>query len=336
MNLNKVLENELIFLNEFKFKCIMISTTSKHDADFKLLPRRQFNNFGIISLMINDIDFLKSTLLYFDDKVDNIFIDIEQKQKVNLYKIAKNIIKKSELRTVKPNDTTVESCDILIRKYFNDNLINKKIIIIGTGNIAFKIALRLAERQAEVYIKGRTQTKEIDTVHSLNSILPKFSGQVYSYNELKNLDKVNSIISFISGEFEEESSLNKFISKETIIIDGGINNFNSSYVNKLLKNQIEVIRLDTRIAIPYQFMNMNDYIKQFFENIYGSNVLDGTNIVAGGLIGQEGSVIVDNIKEPNQIIGVADGAGGVKSYEQLTEKNRYAIQKVREKISGFH
>lgn len=44
-------------------------------------------------------------------------------------------------------------------------------------------------------------------------------------------------------------------------------------------------------------------------------------------------VIVDNIKQPNQVIGIADGSGGVKSNEQLCGSDRKSIQGIQEAIS---
>src|SRR5699024_9836335 len=123
----------------------------------------------------NDIEALRETIFYFDGKVDSIYVDVEQKQDINLFGIARKMIRHSNLVAVKPNDTTLESCDLLIRYQFNDDLYDKKVIVVGTGNLASKIAVRLAERQAKVFIKGRTLEKEKNLVNKFNPLTRFFS-----------------------------------------------------------------------------------------------------------------------------------------------------------------
>jgi len=43
----------------------------------------------------------------------------------------------------------------------------------------------------------------------------------------------------------------------------------------------------------------------------GHGKLDGIPVVAGGTIGHRDDVIVDSIREPTRVVGVADGRGGI-------------------------
>jgi len=43
----------------------------------------------------------------------------------------------------------------------------------------------------------------------------------------------------------------------------------------------------------------------------GSAVLSGVPVVAGGVIGRRGSVVIDSVKNPSRVIGIADGLGGL-------------------------
>lgn len=332
MGLIKQFYDELTYLKEFNISSIMISTTAKHALEFRVLPRRSISNMGISSFMINDETKLEETLSFFDGNVDNIYIDVEQKQFLNLFEIARKIVKKSKVITVKPNDTTIESCDSLIRHSLNDDLYNKNIIVIGTGNLASKIAIRLAERQANVYIVGRTAEKEKKVAEAINLFLPKHTSLIKPI-DLINTEKANVIVSFLSGQFNREEEIMPLITTDTLIIDGGINNFSSDFIKEILMNNVQITRLDTRIALSYQLLLDDDYTRSFFTDIFGQSVVQETQIVAGGYIGDEGTVIVDSIKNPNQIIGIADGSGGVKAREQLSEADRDRIQKIKKIIS---
>lgn len=325
------LKFEFEFLKKHKFKSIAISTTAKHAVDIIVLPRRVFGDNGISSFIINDNQTLEKILIYFDGIVDIIYVDTELKQKINLYKIAKDTVKESDIIAIKPNDTTVESLDVLIREKYSDNLIDKKILIIGSGNLASKIATRLAERQAYVFIKARTITKTDKTVAAINMFLPKNGYKIDKLEDGHDL-KLDIIISAISSEFTDEATIKPFINRETLLIDVGINNFRVDFIKNLLINGNEILRLDTRIALPYQMIKQNNYTQNFFTNVIGEKEVKGIIMVAGGIIGKEGSVIVDQINQPTQIIGIADGSGGVKKNETSEERKR--IETITKYISA--
>lgn len=336
MSFREDLLKEMDYLADHVHNAITISTTAKHATDYLLLPRRYALNTAISNFLINDSELLKDMLNYFDGKIDTIFIDVEQKQEINLFKIAKDRVKQSQLIAVKPNDTSLESCDLLIRNQFNDDLIDKNVLVIGTGNLASKIAIRLAERQANVYLKGRTKQKEHTVVHGINAFLPKFAPSIKTFDYVETVKKTDVIVSFLSGHFEEEDLLYKYIGVNTFIVDGGINNFSREFVMRVLDQHTTMIRLDARIALPYQFSSIFDYTTSFFDDVYGKSEMHHTPIVSGGFIGSEGMVIVDNINQPNQIIGVADGSGGVKKDEQLNKSDRKSIREIQQAIAANH
>ncbi|WP_188634346.1 NAD(P)-binding domain-containing protein [Lentibacillus kapialis] len=333
MEIIEQFQQELDYLNNQKHSSIMISTTAKHALSFRVLPRRSILNTAMSCFMINDAKLLKKALLFFDGLVDYIYIDIEQKQDLNLFEIARSIVKKSNLTTVKPNDNTLESCDMLIRNHLKDDLLNKDIAVVGTGNLASKLATRLTERQANVYIMGRTNEKEKTVTEALNLFLPKHTSEVKPFEEIQSKKKVDIIVSFLSGQMSKEDRLLSLIDEDTFVIDGGINNFSSSFIQRMLSANVKVTRLDTRIALPYQMLLEHDYTQSFFNEVFGHATINDVLVAAGGYIGGEGTVVVDNLKQPNQVIGIADGSGGVKANEQLSEADRNSIRKIEKAIS---
>src|SRR5699024_6974136 len=135
------------------------------------------------------------------------------------------------------------------------------------------------------------------------------------------------------GQFKEESVLHPLINEETFILDAGINNFSCEFIEKVLLNHIHIFRLDTRIALPYQFLLNDNYVQDFFSNVLGMSSINRVEVASGGYIGPEGTVIVNNIKSPNQIIGIADSSGRVKSHEQLNARNKERIPTINQSIS---
>ena len=333
MSIINKLNAELEFITLYKHTSILISTTAKHTFDFRVFPRRVIEDNAMACFMINDEQLLEDTLQFFDGKVDYIYIDVELKQKINLFEIAQQTVQKSKLIAAKPNDNTLESVDLLIRNQYNDNLLGKKILVIGTGNLAGKIAIRLAERQADVYVKGRSLLKQKEFVNAVNLLLPKFANPIKTLEKDLKENTLDIIVSAISATFEDEDILYPVINSETFIIDVGINNFSNNFIQKVLMQNVNLVRLDTRIALPYQFLSKHDYVEAFFRDVFGRAKISNVPVVSGGFIGEKGSVIVDTIKEPTQIIGIADGRGGVKVNGELGKEERSRIQTIRQSIS---
>src|SRR5699024_2028722 len=248
MSIYEDLVKEWDYLAPHKVKAITISNTARSSGDFKVLPRRFANETAVACFLINDNECLKKNLVFFDGKVDTIYVDVEQKQQIDLFHEAKQIVENSELTTIKPNDIAIESCDLLLRKIYKDDLSSKNILVIGTGNLASKIALRLAERQAHVYIEGRSRTKEETIVQGINSFLPAYTYPIHTYREWDSMKKWDAIISFLSGSYWGEEHLFPQIDENTFIIDGGISNFSSSFVKQKLDQQTKVPRLVVRFA----------------------------------------------------------------------------------------
>lgn len=370
MNLNAQLENEWTYLSPYKLRAITISSTAKRNsANFAVLPRRFANDTAVASFLVHEEKYLQTVVQFFDGKVEFIYVDVEQKQAIDLFKHAKSFVRKSKLVAVKPNDVTLEACDLLLRDQFQDDLVGKNIIILGTGNLASKMALRAAERQANVYLHGRTQEKTATIMAGLNSILPAYAPKIHLFEKGNFDEKVAAIVSFLAGPYWAEEKLLSYINKETFIIDGGINNFSKSFIRKMLQEQTKITRLDVRLAIAYQFLSEMAETTRFFEHVYGMseiekdlsdlqtinteidevrmNVSDtnhdlteieSVRIVAGGWIGAEGSVIVDQITNPIQVIGIADGMGGIKAASSLTNVDKQAIEVIKATIlkKGHH
>ncbi|WLV24130.1 NAD(P)-binding domain-containing protein [Aciduricibacillus chroicocephali] len=310
---------------------IAISTTASHAAPFLLLPRRQADGVALSSFMINNETLLKGILTFFDGEVDSILIDVEPKQKIRLMPIAEKTVRKSHLVAMKPNDVTLESCALLIHHYLGENLEEFRFLILGTGNLAGKTALRLAENGAAVYIAGRSPEKVEKLLGGLNLMLPAHANEIQACRE--ETGTMDAVISFISGIWENEELLESVIESDTLLIDGGIGNFSSHFLEKMLAQNVRMTRLDTRIALPHQLLGMHVYPKDFFEKIHGTEFIEGIPVAAGGFVGPYGTVIVDRIQEPQQVIGIADGKGGVIRDGAIETRGQHAVDKVKKAIS---
>lgn len=330
--MNKLIDERDYMKNSGLRTAIAISTTASHSAPFLVLPRRSADGIALSSFMINDEKLLADTLAFFDGFVHDMLIDTEPKQKIQLLDIAERTVHNSRVITMKPNDVTLESCTLLLHHKFGAQLAEKRILILGTGNLAGKMALRLAESGACVHVAGRSITKVETLLAGLNLMLPSYAIRIKPFTQ--STEQADAVISFISGMWEDEDALQHAIGPETLLIDGGIGNFSSRFIEAMLDKGIQMTRLDTRIALPYQLLGSHSYVESFFDEIYGTGEIAGVPVAAGGFVGPYGTVIVDKIKSPNQVIGIADGKGGVIRDGSIEASGQRAADKVKETITA--
>lgn len=313
---------------------LLITTTARKSKSYSRLPDKWVEDQKIANILITDENILKKLLVVIDGEVKNIYIDVERKQDINLMKIALDTIKKSNLVPIKPNDLTLEAADQLILCLVGANISGKNIIVYGTGNIAFKLAVRLVEREANVYLEGRNKEKVSLLVNTINSIIPHYTkARVFSYNsECKK--EMDGLISFLSSEKVIGEHYVDRIKSGGFAIDGGIGNLNEKFICKSLSKKIENYRLDVRFATPFLKANIEakEYRRYFFKTIIGFKIINKVQVVSGGLIGNNGDIIVDKISNPEHVIGVANGYGGLKKENEITKTDAINLQIIEKSI----
>ncbi|MDC3175555.1 hypothetical protein OA845_03450, partial [Candidatus Pelagibacter sp.] len=184
--------NELIklinYIKEKKTKkkvCFFLGNTKKKEGkEFFITPIRENKNFLLLGSVVYSDLIATKILKIIDGKVDIVLVDIEKKTKsknkknslINSEILAKKIIRKSKLYIYKANDLTVNAAEtLLFNLYLKDKLgLNgKKILIVGMGNIGFKLSLKLVESGSKVYIwtrKKKLLTKFAKTINTVKTL----------------------------------------------------------------------------------------------------------------------------------------------------------------------
>lgn len=311
---------------------IFISTTSKHKLDFLELPQKNILNQSCRNVLISNkeklIDFLN------ENAADDItfVIDCEQKQGISLYDIAKD---NSNFKCIpyKPNDITLEAADLSVLNYFNNSISGLNIGVYGTGNIAAKLAMRFAERNANVFLLGRN----IEKVKVVQELVNQTTFNQSNIKIMSEDIKLNGLISFVSANEVIDEKYLKYLSPNALCLDGGIGNFSKGFISKGNPIGYEIRRIDVRMGDKILEGHINSLTDNPFHQYIGRKVVnEDITIVGGGIIGKENDVIIDNISNPKTVIGLADGFGGVKRIDSLNEIENERIQKINEYIRENH
>lgn len=92
------------------------------------------------------------------------------------------------------------------------------------------------------------------------------------------------------------------------IYDIGIGNLTPGAANLARSRGLRLYRIDNRAGISSAIVRLleTDYM---VSKLMGHVRVRGVDIVAGGLLAPPGAVIVDDVRSPTLVLGVADGAG---------------------------
>ena len=321
-----------------KKTAFIISNTAKFkNVPFFITPIRETKNFHYFGItLFNDI-VAKKICKIIDGKFDTIFVDSEKKSLnlrkknhlTNIERVVKENIRKSYLKFYKANDLTVDAAEnFLVLRFKNEirNLGGKKILIIGVGNIGFKLSLRLVERGANVEIYRR-DTKKLNKICELINFI-KPVGNISSVKPFKLSEKklkgFDIIICCAKGtniiKLKKISDLNK----KVVLLDIGKGMFDKNTLNNLIKNNLKVFRLDVSSSLDMEIEN-SEIFKLIEKKKYNARKVGGFTLVSSGLLGQEKDIIVDDVYNPKMIFGICDGKG---DFVNSTKKKKKLCDKI--------
>lgn len=252
----------------------------------------------------------------------------------NLSSVCANEIKKSRFYEYKPNDITVEAVWHLLSNKFK-TLSGRNIAIIGVGNIGFKLALKLVESGSYVEIVRRDINRGLLMSNVINVVKPKDTIATANYNPsaLRASLFTDAIIGSTNGVPVITWEMIQSMKPKGMVIDIGKGSIEKDALEKAVFENIPIYRCDISSAIDGVISTI-ERNRQIIENEYGRKEIDDNLfVVSGGMIGKKGDFVVDNYRNPNQIYGIADGAGDLnqnyskKQKQQLNKLQNFLIHK---------
>ena len=314
-------------LKKKKSAIVFTVTTKKFKENIRYLPYRIASNYLCLPIAINNDSIIKKIIKKIDGQIDIIFVDTENKLKncQNLYQKISALSKHTKIFPIKGNDFTADAAFYLLISKLGP-LNNKKICIIGSGNIGSKLALKIIESGTDVYIINSTKTSSEKTAQSINIIKPKECKNkaiVTSKKEIpKNLD---AIIGFTSIPVITDQILTK-MKKNGLVIDGGVGTIKKELLRNNKETRLEFVRVDVKNAFKAQ-VELILSTESFVRTIQGRKTMRDFDLVSGGIIGKFGDVVVNNVSRPKEIIGIADGEGGLLKNTKKLKKNLLSTSK---------
>jgi hypothetical protein len=94
------------------------------------------------------------------------------------------------------------------------------------------------------------------------------------------------------------------------IFDAGIGALQPAAIAGASARGLRVVRPDMRAALAAE-LSAAAGTRRVATELMGRGDIDGVAVVAGGLVGRAGDVVVDSMTNPMRVLGVATGDGGV-------------------------
>jgi len=308
--LNKIL-NELTKLSKKlkKKTAFIISNTSDKKTKYYFTPVRKSKNCIYAGAVVYDDLTTKKICQQIKDKINFLFIDTEKKSSnnskgaINIERTARENIDNKKIFYFKANDLTVDASSDFLEYIFQDdirNISNKRVLILGSGNIGVKLSLKLIERGVKVFLYGRNFQKTKNIISVINLIKPKAT--LNNVKQIKKivLNKLNYDV-VINATNSSKTLIKKDIitKKKIILLEIGKNFFSNLIHEKLLqKPNIKTFRLDATSAfnqlIEKKINTRDHWKKKSFERLDKGQF----SFITLGLLGKTGDIVVDNTKNP--------------------------------------
>ena len=309
------------------------NTTKKISRDYFFTPIRNTLQCVSASIIIDRVALAELLTKTIDGKVDYIFVDTEKKISPDLYsahdagnveRAVRGFATKSKVLTYKGNDLTVDALDCFFAQMLSFDergLGAKKVAIIGAGNIGFKIALKLTERGAHVVLVRRDKEKLDLIVEAINCVKPagtiaKAVGTTDMREAVKDADVV---IGLTPGTKDITAEMISLVKEDAVLIDAGKGSFSPEAIQEAERRWLKIYRASVTASFEGQ-INMLLKMEELLEKTVGRREWEGIAIVSGSLLGRKGEMVVDNIFDPAEIYGIADGFGDFNRNPSAKEK----------------
>lgn len=331
---NRYDQFNLLASNNNVLKVFVLGNTRLNGSDdYYFTPIRRYENIILFGAIVFSEIEASLILNLVDGLFDYIYVDAEKKSKkslssgvFNLERLAFEMVSKSGLRFYKGNDITTDSINNLILNYFGTKgrlIGGLNILIIGVGNLGFKLALKLVERGANIFLLSRDFDKAKLISDTINLIKPKETlASVKPINGLSegmiHSEKLDVVLLTHLSTIPEYTDFYLGLKNSVLFIDVGKGCLSSKQLEGLSQKGFTCYRSDVGDELLHFILS--DLKKTNIRKLNLETKKHGeVRIIPPGVIGLEGDVVVDDINFVRIIYGICDGKGGFKKTISETE-----------------
>lgn len=163
-----------------------------------------------------------------------------------------------------------------------------------------------------------------------NDLIRRFLAGLDSQQQktTQDVSKADFLIGLTPYEGSIEESVIRKLKAGAVVIDAGPGSLTKKAVAMALKRGVRTYRLDMRAGL---FGEIEGVLKSqvLMRQIMGVKRIKGVKVVAGGVMGRRGDIVMDSMTCPRRVIGVANGQGGLLKTAE-TKQFESPIKKIKQ------
>jgi 4-hydroxy-2-oxovalerate aldolase len=290
---------------------------------------------AIGSVTLSNEEQLISVLRAVDGKVDLVLLDLDRKPfgPPSAAESAHRELKKSVLLTYLDSRVWVEAIDNQSVRLLGEVLTGVPIVIAGDHPKSRFLALRFAERRARVSVlvaskeegfflekmQFFTSAGDLDVAYLANG----------SPGAETRLSEAHLVVAWPGGEPWFGAAEAAYLNPGAYILDARIGGLLPEALEEAQRRGVLPIRVNVWPALAGALSAAHETLRNNQECL-GWGKMGGVAVVSGGALGRKGDIIIDSLRNPTRVIGMADGTGGVSF--QFTLEQSECVRRVREEI----
>lgn len=310
-----------------KFSAVNIVSAQKPAASFAVSGNIHSTQSHVVgSVEFTSDEQLRSVLASMDGKVDVVLLDVDHKPfgPANAAETSRSLLKQTTLLTYLDSRVWVEAVEDQVVRLLGEQLSKIKIVIAGEHPRSRFLALRFAERGAEVAIlqdPDKNRPASLDELRSLSLQAKElhFTSMMATAEEsIQVLSQASVVVAWPSETPWFGEKFARHLSPRTYVVDASIGAILPDGISEAQDRECLLLRVNIWPALTAALSSAHESLIETNDAL-GWTRIDGVSVVAGGAMGQAGDIIVDSIHHPTRVIGVCDGRGGVRFRFSETE-----------------
>lgn len=320
--MNQEIKKKILLLNEMfsstsKKKTLFLSTTANlNNPETYIASKKETSSRLIAHIILRSFKDVPEIIKEMGVVFESILVDTEIKGEYrDLYEDATQMFGKDLIIGVKPNDFTVNAIDALFAK---QNLNGWKISILGTGNIGSKLCIKLIERGANCSIQSRNILK-LEKIRNGIETFKSGTGSISCTTSItESVRDADAVVNCAPGIPILMYEHVQMIKKGAIIIDVGNGTIDGSAIEYILNRDIKLYIMNSLPGLVSE-LSCIEKSDELISNLKRKKLSEKVSVITTGILGKKGDVIVDNIDNIKNIVGVCDGRGDLLKNDEASK-----------------
>src|SRR5580700_8175707 len=323
-----------------KFSALNVVTADKPLNEFSVSGNIHSTQSHVVgSVALSSDEHLNEVLHAVEGRADVVLLDVDRKPfgPAKAAEAARTILKKTALLTYLDSRVWVEAVEDQVVRLLHEVLNDSEIVIAGDHPRSRFLALRFAERGAQVtLLQDPGQPPAVVPINQMRSL--SLEGEELKLSYMKAdagcgfdaLSKANAVVVWPAGASWFNQRFAKHLTRKTYVLDAGIGTILPEGITEAQRRGCLLLRVNIWPALTGSLSAAHESLMETREAL-GWEMLDGIPVVAGGAMGQSGDVIVDSVHHPTRVIGVCDGQGGVRF--RFRDEEAVRVRRVQAEIN---